>query len=144
MATVEFLIDLIDLISKQTPMSEKTKDKKVYDLSERTALFAKNIVNFSKKIPRNSIVDSIKTQLIRSGTSIGANYYEADDAEPSKDFRHKIGIAKKESWETMYWLRLISETEKILSKEATNLWQEAKELNLIFNAIINKLKAPKI
>jgi len=82
----------------------------------------------------------IISQLVRSGTSVGANYCEADDAESGKDFKHKIGICKKEARETKHWLRMIAIAEPSLKEEARVLWQEAKELNLIFNSITHKLK----
>ncbi|SRR3989339_321704 len=110
-----------------------------YDLEERTAKFGEEVIKFAKKIPKNSITLSIISQLVRSGTSVGANYCEADDAESKKDFQHKIGISKKESRETKHWLRMIVVAEPELKTEARILWQEAKELNLIFNAIVHKL-----
>jgi four helix bundle protein len=74
-------------------------------------------------------------QLVRAGTCIGANYSEADDAESKKDFRHKIGICRKESRETKHWLRMVAAPEPALKEDARILWQEAKELNLIFGRI---------
>jgi len=114
--------------------------KKIYDLEERTAKLGEDIIQFAKKIPQNSINNPLVNQLIRSGTSIGANYCEADDAESGKDFRHKIGICKKEARETKHWLRMIAMACPELGKETVDLWQEAKELNLIFNAIIRSKK----
>lgn len=111
-----------------------------YNLEERTAKFGENIIEFAKKIPKNSITLPIIFQLIRSGTSVGANYCEADEAESGKDFKHKLGIAKKESRETKHWLRMIVKANPDLKEEAKILWQEAKELSLIFNSIINKIK----
>jgi len=111
-----------------------------YDLEERTAKFGENIIEFAKKIPKNSITLPIISQLVRSGTSVGANYCEADEAESGKDFKHKLGIAKKESRETKHWLRMIVKAVPDLEEEAKILWQEAKELSLIFNSIINKIK----
>ena len=78
-------------------------------------------------------------QLVGAGTSVGANYCEADDAESGKDFKHKIGICKKESRETKHWLRMIVVAVPELKEEAKILWQEAKELNLIFNSISKKV-----
>ena len=112
-----------------------------YNLEERTAKFGENIIEFAKKIPKNSITLPIISQLVRSGTSVGANYCEADEAESSKDFKHKLGISKKESRETKYWLRMIIKAVPELREEAKILWQEAKELSLIFNSIINKIKS---
>jgi len=110
-----------------------------YNLEERTAKFGEEVIKFTKKISKNNITLPIISQLIRAGTSVGANYCEADDAESRKDFQHKIGISKKESRETKHWLRMIVVAEPELKAEARILWQEAKELNLIFNAIIRKL-----
>lgn len=111
-----------------------------YDLEERTAKFGEVIIIFCKKIPENSVTKALVAQLVRAGTSIGANYCEADDAESKKDFKHKIGICKKEARETKHWLRMIAIALPELKKEADSLLQEARELNLIFNAINNKLK----
>ena len=115
-------------------------EKSKYDLEERTAIFGENIVKFCKKIPRNAITLPIINQLVKSGTSVGANYCEADDAESKMDFKHKIGICKKEARETKYWLRIIVVEVEELKDEARILWQEAKELHLIFNAINHKVK----
>ncbi len=116
------------------------QNKKIYDLEERTALFGENIIRFSKKIPKNATTMPLINQLVCSGTSVGANYCEADDAESNHDFRHKIGISKKEARESKQWLRMIVVAAPELKEEARILWREAKELNLIFNAITNKLK----
>ena len=111
--------------------------KTKYDLEERTAKFAEEIVKFAGTIPKNPVTIPLITQLVKAGTSVGANYCEADDAESRKDFVHKLGIAKKEARETKHWLRLISVANSDLSEVAKIHWQEAKELHLIFNAIIN-------
>lgn len=111
-----------------------------YDLEERTAKFGEEIIRFARKISINPITMRIIPQLVASGTSIGANYGEADDAESGKDFKHKIGICKKESREVKHWLRMIVVACPELKDKARDLWQEAKELNLIFNSINNKLK----
>ena len=75
-------------------------------------------------------------QLIRSATSIGSNYCEADCAESRKDFEHKLGICKKESKESKHWLRMVARAVLELSNEARVLWREANELNLIFVTIV--------
>jgi four helix bundle protein len=111
-----------------------------YDLEERTAKFGEEIIKFAKKIPKNSVTIPLISQLVKSGTSIGANYCEADDAESNRDFQHKIGICKKEARESKHWLRMIVIACPELKEEAERLWQEAKELNLIFNSINNKIK----
>ncbi|MFH1427270.1 MAG: four helix bundle protein [Patescibacteria group bacterium] len=114
-----------------------------YDLEERTAKFGEDVIKFVKKVPKNTVTIPILNQLVKSGTSIGANYCEADDAESGKDFRHKIGICKKEARETKHWLRMVAIATPEFANEARVLWQEAKELNLIFNSIVNKLKKKK-
>ncbi len=116
------------------------KNPKIYNLEERTAKFGEEIIKFAKRIPQNPITNPLITQLVKSGTSTGANYCEADDAESKMDFKHKIGICKKESRETKHWFRMIAVAAPELKEEARKLWQEAKELNLIFNSINNKLK----
>lgn len=115
-------------------------NNKTYDLAERTENFSKIIVKFCLKLPKNIITMPIITQLLKAGTSVGANYSEADDAESKKDFKHKIGVCKKEARETKYWLKIIITAAPDCEKEALILWQEAKELNLIFNSINNSLK----
>ncbi len=82
-------------------------NNKKWDLEERTAKFGENIILFCKKVPRNPITDPLITQLVKAGPSVGANYCEADDAESKKDFRHKIGIVKKESRESKHFIRMI-------------------------------------
>jgi len=117
----------------------KKKKSKKYDFEERTTKFSEVIIKFSKKIPINSVTTRIIPQLVAASTSIGANYCEADDAESGKDFKHKIGICKKEARETKYWLRIIATAVPELKEETRILWQEAKELHLILNAISRKV-----
>jgi four helix bundle protein len=107
-----------------------------YDLAERTALFGEAIVELSLNFPFNPVVSPLVTQLVKAGTSIGANYCEADDAESKKDFRHKIGICRKEARETKYWLRMIRKAVPAKTNVASPLSNEARELHLIFCAII--------
>jgi len=115
--------------------------KQKYDLEDRTTKFAKEIINFSVKIPKNPITSPLINQLVRSGTSIGANYCEADEASSKKDFANKICISKKEAKETRYWLKIVSHTVPELSSESDRLWREAQELNLIFATIIRNCKS---
>ena len=112
-------------------------NERLYDLEERTAKFGEAVIEFAKQIPRNEVTRPLIGQLVRAGTSIGANYCEADDAESKKDFRHKIAICKKEARETKHWVRMIVTAEPSMRDSAKPLWQEAKELNLIFASIRN-------
>jgi len=111
-----------------------------YNLEERTARLGEDIIKFCKDLPKNDVTRPIINQLVKCGTSVGANYCEADDAESKADFKHKIGICKKESRECKHFLRMAAIAEPSLKDRARVLWVEAKELNLIFNAIYRKLK----
>ncbi|MBI2086832.1 MAG: four helix bundle protein [Candidatus Zambryskibacteria bacterium] len=111
-----------------------------YDLEERTAKFGEEIIKFCRSLPHNEITKPVINQLVKCGTSVGANYCEADDAESSKDFKHKIGICKKESRESKHFLRMSAIACPEKKENARKLWTEAKELNLIFNSIYKKIK----
>jgi four helix bundle protein len=111
---------------------------KSFDLEERTAKFGEAIIAFAKKIPENSVNGRLINQLVGAGTSVGANYCEAADCVSKKDFKKSIGICRKESKETRFFLRMIASAEPSLKEEARTLWKEAKELNLIFGAIWRK------
>ena len=125
------------MTNEETPESELTPEpaSKAFDLVERTARFGVEVVQFAKRISSTAVTRPLISQFVRSGTSVGANYCEANDAESKADFRHKIGLCRKESAETKYWLRMISTAEPALRDDAAVLWQEARELNLIFGKI---------
>ena len=110
----------------------------VQPLAERTAKFGEQIIRFAKKIPLSAVNQRLISQLVGAGTSIGANYCEADDSVSGKEFKLKIGTCRKESKESMFFLRLIATAEPDLAPEARTLWREAKELNLIFGSIWRK------
>ena len=114
-------------------------NKKIFDLEERTARFGERVIEFCRNLIKNEITKPLINQLIKSATSVGANYCEADDAESKKDFKHKIGICKKESRETKHFLRMIATAVPNTKTDIKILWQEAKELNLIFNKIFQKV-----
>ena len=122
----------------EAPMTNGTRPRQQFDLEERTAKFGEAIIAFCKHVPGTAVTLPLISQLVRSGTSVGANYVEADDAHSKKDFLHKIGICKREARETKHWLRMIGMAEPIQKDEARKLWQEAKELHLIFAAIMRK------
>src|SRR5438105_4136184 len=87
------------------------RNERPFDLSERTASFGEAVIAFSKRVPKNVVTLPLISQLVKSGTSIGANYGEADEAVSKKDFRCKIGTCKKEARETKHWLRMIVAAE---------------------------------
>jgi len=118
--------------------NKNPKIKKEFNLAKRTSKFGVDSIMFAKDIKKDHINQSVIYQFIRSATSIGANYMEADCAESKKDFNHKIGICKKESKETTHWLHMLATTNPELKDKCRKLWQEAHELTLIFSAIIKK------
>ncbi|MBU4347672.1 four helix bundle protein [Candidatus Parcubacteria bacterium] len=117
-------------------MTQFTNSKKKYDLEERTAKFGENVIDLMKRMPNDLINQRLIPQLVASGGSLGANYCEANEAESKKDFQHKIGICKKETKETMHWLRLLARANPGFSDEFRKLWSEAQELLLIFSKIL--------
>ena len=120
-------------------MTESSKPQIGYDLEEGTAKFGEKVIIFCSSVPKNEITKPLITQLVKCGTSIGANYCEADDAESRKDFKHKIGICKKEAREVKHFLRMFAKALPNKKEQIAVLWREAKELNLIFNSIFKKL-----
>ncbi len=107
-----------------------------YDLEERTAIFGEKIIDFVRVLPKNEINKSLVSQIVRSSTSIGANYMEANEASSRKDFKNKITICKKESNETKHWLRMISRANEEKRGDCVSLWKESHELTLIFAKIV--------
>ncbi|MEA2112708.1 MAG: four helix bundle protein [Patescibacteria group bacterium] len=108
-----------------------------YDLEERTAKYSEEIIIFIKNIKKDLLNENILKQLLKSATSIGANYYEANNASSKRGFKNKIYISKKEANETKYWLRLLGKTSPESDKQIKILWKEAQELNMIFQKIVN-------
>lgn len=109
-----------------------------FDLEERTAKFGLEVVRLCKRIKPDDVSRPIINQFVRSGTSVGANYMEANGADSKNDFKAKISICKKEAKETMHWLRMLAEAEPGFADELRGLWKEAHELSLIFGAINRK------
>jgi len=106
-----------------------------WDLMERTALFGESIVRLSKKVPRDPTNNRLIDQLVGAGTSVGANYCEANEAVSVKDFKCTISRCMKESKETKFFLRMIVASEPSLAAEARALYREAHELLRIFGAM---------
>jgi four helix bundle protein len=112
----------------------------IYDLEERTARFGETIILFAKKIPWNPVNNRLIDQLVGAGTSVGAKYCEADDGVSKPDFKHRIGICRKESRETKFFLRMVSVAEPSLKGEAREIWREAHVLHRIFSRIWRSTK----
>ena len=111
-----------------------------YDLEERTAKFGEEIIKFVKSLPNNSITKPLIGQLVRSATSVGANYMEANQASSKKDFKNKIRISQKEANESKHWLRMVAIAIPEKNNECRKHWKEAHELTLIFAKISKSCK----
>ena len=129
--------DQITMTNDQQRDNDDGRERK-YDLTERTAVFGEAVIQFLKDVPPGDITSPLIRQLVRSGTSIGANYAEADEAGTKKEFRHRISLSERESGETMYWLRMIAAAVPPKQHEARQLWKEEDELKRIFAAIHRK------
>lgn len=114
--------------------------QKYYPLEERTTIFAESILSFVKKIPLTLTNETIISQLVKSATSIGANYHEANNAVSKMDFRNKLYLCQKEANETKYWLRLLARTNPELINDCRKYWQEAREFTLIFSKANSTMK----
>ena len=114
---------------------------KIYDLEERTAVFAERVRNFCLRLPKNAAYAEYIRQLIRAGSSPGGNYIEANESIGYKYFKMKIKTCRRESKESAYSLRLVI-TDGSADQEngRKHLQQEAKEFILIFTAILRKRK----
>lgn len=111
-----------------------------YDLEERCAKFGEEAIIFCKAIKNNDIIKPLIVQFIRSATSIGANYMEANQASSKRDFINKIRICQKESNESKHWTRMISIADEGQKEKCRQLWKEAHELTLIFAKISKSCK----
>lgn len=116
-------------------INNKTK----FDLEKRTARFGENVLWFCKSVRFNSINEPLIKQIIRSATSIGANYMEANGSDSRRDFKNKISLCKKESKETTHWLRMLKIVLPEQKDRLSILWNEAQELVLIFSSIAKKV-----
>jgi four helix bundle protein len=107
-----------------------------YDIKQRTFLFATEVVDFCKPVmPPGAVVRELARQLLRSGTSIGANLEEADAGQSKPDFRSKVAISRKEARESAYWLRLLVHTDARLKNAADPLLDETRQLVQILTTI---------
>ena len=118
----------------------KSDNDKKYDLEERTFVFAKNIFEYVRRLPKGIPYSEISKQLVRSAGSVGANYIEANESLSKKDFIMRVKISKKEAKESQYWLKL-SSPSKNYECSKTELMCECEELQKIFGAIIRNTTA---
>jgi len=109
-------------------------------LEKRTKDFAISIIRLSSSLPNSAEGKVIKNQITKSGTSIGANYREANKARSNADFSNKIKISESEASETCYWLEIINDMKWIEEKNVSTLLIEANELLSIFSSISINMK----
>jgi four helix bundle protein len=128
--------------AKVPKMSIKTKlrarmDNKQFGikLEKRTKKFAVRIIRLSAKLPNTSEARVVRNQMTKAGTSVGANYREANRARSKADFRNKIDICESEASETQYWLEVIKEVEWLPWKDLKPEYEECSELLAIFTSI---------
>ncbi len=116
-------------------MREEPAAEMVYDLEERTARFGEAVIDFLKTVPLGPRTNRLIDQLTGCGTSVGGNYCEADDAVSKKEFIKIVGTCRKEARESKFYIRMIVRACPDLASSARPLWQEARELHLIFSKI---------
>lgn len=109
-----------------------------FELEGRTLEFGKKIIVLCNLLPKNTVNYRLIDQLIRSGTSVGANYREANETDSKKDFKNRIRISKKEAKETVYWLELVLSANTEFSPQIEPLLDEAGQLVKILAAIYSK------
>src|SRR4029450_1192913 len=123
-------------LDNEAPQVREEPDAKpAYDLEERTARFGEAVIDFAKKIPAEPLTERLISQLVGAGTSVGANYDEADNAVSKKEFLKCIGTCKKEARESKHFLRMAARAVPDLKSDARELWLEARALHLIFAKI---------
>jgi len=111
------------------------------DIRQRTFKFALRIINLTKALPKNEVNRVLINQVLRSGTSIGANLEEALGSHTRAEFTNSTNISKKEARETIYWLRLLAESNGARTRNRMkSLIEEAEEIAKILTASIKKLK----
>ncbi len=106
------------------------------ELERRTLEFSKNLIRVINMLPKNQVNIRISCQVIDSGTSIGANYREANASESPKDFKHKINLSFKEAKETKYWLDILISYNSEFVSELSVLHKESDELMRIFGKAV--------
>jgi len=114
---------------------------KPYDIKERTFEFANRIIDLVEEMPQTRTFDVLARQLIRAGTSVGANVEEAHAADSKADFAFKLSIALREARETRYWLRIAMRRRQEVIGHLQDLINEAEEIMKILGSIISKVRS---
>jgi len=120
-----------------------TNSEKSKELEHRTTKFGEEIIKLCRTVKADNVSSPIINQLVRSGTSIGANYMEANNASSRKDFTNKIFICKKESEETKYWLKMLLSCNPASRDLVDNLHNECHQLTMMFQKIVSTIRNGK-
>jgi four helix bundle protein len=113
------------------------------DLRDRTKAFALRVIKLANRLPNTPLARVIRDQLLRSGTSVGANYRAAKRAKSRADFISKMGTVEEETDESMYWMELIIEAGLIEEKQISDLYKEANEILAMVVASIKTARKRK-
>lgn len=122
-------------------LESRLDSAKKYDLEERTLRFSKCCLEICKLLERNRINGPLIDQLIRSATSVGANYREANESLTKKEFYYRLNVCRKEAKESKYWLELLQYTDAEHGSQIGFIVQEALELVRIFSSIVLRQKS---
>lgn len=114
-----------------------------YDIKERTFEFANRVIDTVEQLPHTRTFNTIANQLIRAGTSIGANVEEATAADSRADFAYRMGVALREARETRYWLRILLRRKTLDESRTKELISEAEEIMNILGAIVSKARGKR-
>jgi four helix bundle protein len=122
-------------MTNEIKITNEQNHKQKFDLECRTLMFSKHCIDVCKDADLNIINKELVLQLVRSASSVGSNYREANDTITKRDFIHKIGICRREAKESKYWLELLFYTNSKLANRVKPLINEALQLAKIFAAI---------
>ena len=122
--------------------ADRPAKERTFDLVERTAVFGESVIRFSRTVKRDAVTMPLISQVVRSATSVGANYVEADESGSKKEFKYRISVCRRETKETQHWLRMIVAAAPETKDGARGMWQEAAELIRIFETIHRKVSVP--
>jgi len=121
-------------------MKQDEKNLIKFELKERVKKLSLSIIEFSRSLPRNNVTRIIGTQILRSGTSIGANYFSACRARSKAEFISKMGIVEEEADETLYWIEILVESGMVKEETIADL---KNELNEILSIVVASIRTAR-
>lgn len=115
-------------------------DRREFDIYERASRFGESVILFTSNLPTTPISAPLISQLVRSGTSIGANLSEADESDTEKEFLYRLSLARREAKETQHWLRMMATAVPERADQGRELWKEADQIIRILATIGKKIR----